>query len=109
MTLILDAISLVFLVVGGALVFVGGVGVLRFPDVLSRMHAASITETSASILIMLALMLQAGLSLVTFKLLATLFFLLFTGPTAAYALGNAVIYARRRKAEGHALPGEETP
>ncbi|MGF1605315.1 MAG: monovalent cation/H(+) antiporter subunit G [Rhodothalassiaceae bacterium] len=91
MSLALDVLSWICLLVGGALVFIGGIGMVRLPDVLTRMHAASLADTGASVLILLGLMIQSGLSLVTFKLFATLFFLLFTGPTASYALGNALL------------------
>ena len=45
------------------------VGLLRMPDFYTRMHAASVTDTLGAGLILLGLMLQAGLTLVTVKLL----------------------------------------
>ncbi len=93
MTALLDLLSWILLLGGGVLVLIGGVGVLRMPDLFTRIHAASLTESLGPVLILLALMLQAGVSLVTFKLAMVLLFLLITGPTATYALANAALLA----------------
>ncbi len=87
----IDVLSWVLLTVGGAFVFVGGLGALRLPNFYTRMHAASLTDSMASILILLGIMLQAGWSLAAVKLLAILAFLLLTGPTASYALANSAL------------------
>jgi len=82
-----------FLGLGGFFVLVGGVGMLRMPDLYTRMHAASVTETMGTLLIMIGLMIVAGWTLASFKLFAILLFLLFTGPVAAYAVANTALIA----------------
>jgi multicomponent Na+:H+ antiporter subunit G len=67
------------------------VGALRLPNFYTRIHAASLTDTMATILIFVGMMLQAGLTLATLKLAAIMLFLLLTGPTATYALANAAL------------------
>ncbi|MEX2494673.1 MAG: monovalent cation/H(+) antiporter subunit G [Woeseia sp.] len=94
MEVLLDIISWVLLVSGGAFVFIGGVGALRMPDFYTRMHAASLTDTLGTILVLLGIILQAGFTLSAVKLLAVMVFLLLTAPTAAYALANAARLAR---------------
>lgn len=89
--IIVDLLSWFLLVGGGIFVLIGGVGVLRMPDLYTRMHAASVTEALGAIMILTGLMLQSGWTLATFKLFAILVFLLFTGPTAAYALVNTAL------------------
>lgn len=91
-----DIVSFVLMTAGGFCVFVGGVGVLRMPDLYTRMHAASVTDTAGLGLVVLGLLLQAGWSLVLFKLLAILVFLFVTAPTAAYALANAAMLSGHR-------------
>lgn len=91
MSAILDVASWVLLLAGGLFVFIGGVGALRMPNFYTRIHAASLTDSMGSILIIAGIMLQAGFSLATVKLLAILGFLLLTGPTATYALANAAL------------------
>lgn len=87
----LDILSFVLMTSGGAFVLIGGIGALRLPDVYTRLHAASLTDTMASILIIAGIVLQAGLSLAAIKLLTILIFLLLTGPTASYAIANAAL------------------
>jgi len=86
---IIDIASWIFLLAGGALGIVGGIGIHLFPDFYSRLHAAGITDTLCAMLILLGLGLQAGWSIATFKLGLIFVFLFFTSPTASHALANA--------------------
>jgi multicomponent Na+:H+ antiporter subunit G len=86
---VIDIVTWILLLAGGAFVFIGGVGALRMPDLYTRMHAASLTDTLGTLLILLGLILQAGIALSTVKVLTIMLFLLLTAPTAAYALANA--------------------
>jgi multicomponent Na+:H+ antiporter subunit G len=88
---LLDIISWLLLASGGLFVIVGGIGALRMPDLYTRMHAASVTDSIAPVLIVFGLMLQAGATLVSVKLAAILLFLLLTGPTASNALASAAL------------------
>ena len=89
MELLRDIASWALLVSGGGFCIIGGLGLLRLPDVYARMHAAGIIDTLGAGLILAGLMLQGGLSLVTVKLILILVFLLFTSPTSTYAAANA--------------------
>ena len=64
----------------------GAVGMFKFDEFYSRMHAASVTDTLCVFLIIIGLALQAGFTLVTVKLLFTLGLLWLTGPVASHAL-----------------------
>lgn len=96
MDLMLDIASWLLLSLGGIFVFIGGLGALRMPDLYTRMHAASITDSIGPVLIIAGIMLQAGLTLASIKLAAILLFLLFTGPTASNALASAALLAGTR-------------
>ena len=87
--MIIDILSWICLLAGGALGIIGGIGIHRFPDFYSRLHAAGITDTLCAMLILLGLGLQAGWSLAAFKLALIFMFLFFTSPTASHALANA--------------------
>ncbi len=89
MEILRDIVSWVLLLSGGAFCIIGGLGLLRLPDVYSRMHAAGITDTLGTGLVLAGLMVQGGFSLVTVKLFLILAFLLYTSPTSTYALANA--------------------
>jgi len=93
---LLDALSWVLLSLGGFSVLVGGIGALRMPDLYTRMHAASVTDSLGAILVILGIMLQAGWSLATIKLVAILLFLLLTSPTSSNALASAALLAGNR-------------
>ena len=85
----LDVLSWVLILTGSAFAIVGAVGLIRLPDVYTRMHGAGITDTLGAGLILAGLMLQGGFTMVTVKLMLILLFLFFTSPTATYALANA--------------------
>lgn len=89
MELLLDAASWFFLMTGAAICVIGGIGMVRMPDLYTRCHAASLTDTLGAGLILLGLGLQAGLTLVAVKLLFVYVFLYITSPTAAHALVKA--------------------
>lgn len=87
--MIWDALSWLTLSLGSIFCVVGGIGILRFPDLYSRCHAVSVSDTSGAGLILIGLAFQAGLSLVTVKLLMVLLFLWLTSPASTHALAKA--------------------
>jgi multicomponent Na+:H+ antiporter subunit G len=106
LALLLDIASWLLLSAGGVFVFIGGLGALRMPDLYTRMHAASVTDSIAPVLIISGIILQAGLSLASIKLAAILLFLLLTGPTASNALASAALLAGTRTDHAKPLQGE---
>ena len=101
--IVLDVASGLLLAAGCIFVLIGAIGVLRLPDFYTRMHAAGVTDTLGAELILLAMILQAGFSLVTVKLVAILFFLFFTSPTSTHAVANAAWTAGLRPLLGKRL------
>lgn len=90
MDMLINVLSWVLLMAGCFFIVTGAVGLLRLPDVYSRLHASGLTDTLGAGLFLGGLMIQGGLSLVTAKLILILVFILFTSPTATYALANAI-------------------
>lgn len=93
MVMITDILGWILLLGGGFFLIVGGIGLLRLPDFYTRLHAAGITDTLGAGLILLGLMVQAGPTLVTIKLILIGVFLFFTSPTATHAVANAAFVA----------------
>lgn len=89
--MLLDALSWILILIGVFGVVTGGIGVLRLPDVYTRMHAAGITDTLGAGALLAGLMIQGGWSLVTVKLVLILVFLYFTSPTSSFALAHAAL------------------
>lgn len=99
MTSVLDVLSAICLLLGAMLSLAAGVGVLRFPDVLSRQHAASKPQVLGLLLILLGvgLRLRTGLDITTLVLVAL--FQLTTAPVAAHMVGRAAYRSRRVRRE----------
>lgn len=91
MALLVDILSWVLIVGGGLFCIIGGIGMLRLPDVFTRMHAAGIIDTAGATLITIGLMLQAGFTLVTVKLILIVVFVLYTSPVSTHALAQSAV------------------
>jgi multicomponent Na+:H+ antiporter subunit G len=91
MTNLIDGLSWFCLLAGGFFCIVGALGLLRMPDFYTRMHAASVIDTLGAGLILAGLMMQAGLTLVTVKLLMVGVLLFFASPTATHAIARAAM------------------
>ncbi len=89
MDLMLDALSWALLMGGAFFGITGAIGTLRFPDFYSRVHAGSVTDTLCAFMIIGGLVLQAGFTLVTVKLIMILAYLWYTSPAASHALVRA--------------------
>ena len=86
---IVEILSGIALGLGALLLISGSVGLLRFPDLYTRMHAAGVTDTLATMLMIIGLMLWSGWNQALVKLVLILLFVLFTSPTACHALAKA--------------------
>ncbi|MEJ2204883.1 MAG: monovalent cation/H(+) antiporter subunit G [Gemmatimonadota bacterium] len=91
MGLVLDVGSWAAILVGLFFMIVGTVGVLRMPDVFTRLHAAGMTDTMGAGFLILGMCLQAGLSLLTLRLLIVYAFLMVTSPIGTHALARAAL------------------
>ncbi len=87
----LNWLSWGFLAAGSFFVLVGVIGILRLPDILTRLHAASLTDSLGIQLILIGLMIHSGWTLATLKLLFIALFILFTSPVATHAIANAAL------------------
>ena len=89
---LLDLLCWFLVLIGGVFGIIGGIGIVRMPNFFTRIHAAGMAETMCAPPILLAMMIQAGWSLVTFKLVLILLFLFLTSPTASHALAKASLH-----------------
>jgi len=91
MSVAIDILSWVLLIAGGAFCVIGALGLVRMPDFFTRMHAASVTDTLGAGLMLAGLVLQAGFTLVTVKLVVIGLLILLTSPAATHALAQAAL------------------
>ena len=103
--LLVDIVSWALILSGSFFTIIGAVGMYRFPDFWSRLHAASISESAGMILLLAGMCVQAGLTLVTVKLIIIGIFLFITGPTATHAVANAALVSGQRPREAPGLTG----
>jgi len=92
MDLIVTILSGVFLLVGSFLCISGGIGILRFPDFYTRLHAVGVTDTLGAGLILFGLMLLSPDSLVIAKLVIILLLTLLIGPTTSHVLAKSAMH-----------------
>jgi multicomponent Na+:H+ antiporter subunit G len=92
MAVLLDVLSWIALALGGFFYLVSGIGLVRMPDLFTRMHAVSVSETLGTGLLVLGMVLQAGFTLVTVKLLIIFFMLMIVAPVSTHALARAALH-----------------
>jgi multicomponent Na+:H+ antiporter subunit G len=93
--------------IGGILAIIGAIGVLRFPDFYTRLHAASVTDTGAVLAILLGMAFLSPHWLIMVKLLTIGVFLFLTGPTSTHAVANAAHTAGLEPIIGHLGTGDD--
>jgi multicomponent Na+:H+ antiporter subunit G len=118
-----DLLLALLLLLGGLFCFVAALGMLRLPDLLTRMHAATKAGTLGVGLLVLAAALYFAELGMTLRALTVALFVGLTAPVAAHLIGRAayragvVLFYRtkidqlqpalRRAEEGEVTHGEE--
>ena len=69
----------------------GTIGLLRFPDLYTRLHPAGKAGTAGIISIFLGLMLYAGSAQDTLRIFLIVLFTLITSPVASHAIARGAI------------------
>jgi multicomponent Na+:H+ antiporter subunit G len=84
-----DLIAAVLLLIGASFLLLAGIGMLRMPDVFSRMQAATKASTLGVACILVAVAVQFNDLGITMRALATSVFFLLTAPVSAHLMGRA--------------------
>ncbi len=87
-----ELLSGILLLTGAIFMFLAGIGILRMPDVYTRMSATTKAATLGVGCTLLAAAVYFGELGVTSRALATLAFLLLTAPVAAHMIGRAAYF-----------------
>ncbi|MFU0824440.1 monovalent cation/H(+) antiporter subunit G [Clostridium sp.] len=82
-------LSSIFLSGGLFFFMVGTIGLLRFPDMLTRAHGAAKCDTLGAMLSLLGLIIFNGFNVVSLKLILILLFIWITNPTATHLIAKA--------------------
>lgn len=95
MTVLLDLFCIVAVSVGTFFFFAGTVGLLRFPDSLSRLHALAKADNLGLGLVALGLIARADGVLSALKLIVIWVLVLLSGASTAQVIGRALRRGRR--------------
>jgi multicomponent Na+:H+ antiporter subunit G len=91
---VIELLVAAMLLFGGLLAAIAGLGLLRLPDVLIRMHASTKAGTLGVGMILAATAVYYGEPGPSFRALATIVFLLITAPVAAHMIARAAYRTR---------------
>jgi multicomponent Na+:H+ antiporter subunit G len=84
-----DVLAAACLIGGSLLAFAAGVGLMRFPDLLARMHSATKPQVLGLALVLLGLALRLRSGPALWMLVLIVVFQLLTSPVAAHMVGRA--------------------
>ncbi len=91
MSAAVDIASWIAMVTGGLLLVTGALGMVRLPDLFTRLHAASLADTGGAALLLLGMVLQTDFGLDTVKLVLIGIVLFLTAPTATHAVAHSAL------------------
>lgn len=83
-----DMIIVILLIGGSLLSLIAAIGLVKMPDIFTRMHASTKAGTVGIECVMIALALNSGEMEVVIKAAAIVLFIVLTAPVAAHMLGR---------------------
>jgi len=82
-------IAYLFIFMGLFFVFFGTIGIIRFPDIYTRLQTSSKCDSAGAVALLIGLILREGLNLFSLRILIILVFLLLTNPVASHAIARS--------------------
>ncbi|UYZ39624.1 MAG: monovalent cation/H(+) antiporter subunit G [Candidatus Methanospirare jalkutatii] len=89
---VVDVLTTAFLIFGAFFMVTGAIGLLRFPDFYTRLHATGKCDTLGEVAILFGCMIYSayhGMPFVVFKLLCIIIFFFIANPTGTHAIMKA--------------------
>lgn len=87
----MEILSIIFIAAGLFFLIVAAIGVIRLPDVFSRSHAVSLTDSLGAFLMLVGIALHEGLGTNMLKILVVLALLYILNPVIAHATVRAAL------------------
>jgi multicomponent Na+:H+ antiporter subunit G len=84
----LSTAAAVFISIGVVFDLIGGLGLIRLPDIYNRLQGATKCVTLGTCFILLGVLIQFGFTSMGIKAILCLAFVLMTSPTAAHAISK---------------------
>ena len=89
----MEILAVIFIVSGLFFLVVAAIGIIRLPDVFTRSHAVSLTDSLGAFLLLIGIAMYEGLSMNVLKILAVLSLLYLQNPVIAHATLRAAVRA----------------
>ena len=86
-----DIIGLCLVILGVAVMLLAVYGTFRFKYVLNRMHSSAMGDTLGLLLVLVGLMVMAGVSALSFKMLAIIIFMWLASPVMSHLIARAEV------------------
>ena len=97
--IVLTVLSAAFILTGALLAFTAAVGILRFPDTLTRMHAATKPQIVGLVLILVGTAIHLRFDVNAWMLVLVALFTALTAPVIAHLIGRTA-YREQRHRDG---------
>ena len=83
-----DLLSVCSFGIGVFFILTGSIGLLKLPDVFSRIHSSGMIDTAGAAFLILGMAFQSGISLATAKLVFIGIFIFFSSPVSSHVISN---------------------
>ena len=81
----------ILIILGMILFLLGAIGILRFPDFFTRMHAAGKCDTLGALLVVTGIAIYNGFAIGSLKIIFIAVFIFLTSPTATHSIARAAM------------------
>lgn len=110
MSLVLEILVSIFLVMGGLFMLIGGIGMVRLPDLFMRLHAPTKSSTlGLGGFLMAAIIFSAAHGRFGFAEILITLFAFITAPVSANLMAQAALHLRLRSMSGDVPESLEGP
>lgn len=82
-------IAYLFIFLGLVFMFFGTLGIIRFPDIYTRLQTSSKCDAAGAVALLVGLIVREGLNSFSLRILIILIFLLLTNPVATHAIARS--------------------
>lgn len=93
-------LTIILIVIGLFFLIVGSIGMLRLPDVFSRAHALSLTDSLGAFFVLAGLAVHQGISANLLKILVVLGLIYLLNPVVTHATIRAAYRSGLRPGKG---------
>lgn len=91
MSVVVNIITIILAALGVCFMLISMLGLNIYPDFFSRLHVQGVGDTLGALLIVLAMMVQTGLSLMSLKIFLVFLFIMLTNPLGTNMMMIAAI------------------